>query len=392
MRISYRDKLAITGCLLLVGMVGCSEAPNTGQQMPVLPVTVIAVEPQSAPRVLEITAQTEGAKETEVRARVSGLLMRQFYQEGDMVKAGQPLFLIDRASYENAYAEAKARADQTARERERFKRLLDMNAISRKEYDDTASADDMAQAALRQAALNLSWTNVTAPVDGITGRADKSVGNLISAGADSLLTVIRQNDPIWVRFSLSESESAKLPGGRLTPGAITGVELVLADGSVYEYPGQINFLASSIDTTLGTQQIRAEFPNPEGRLLPGQFARARLIAGEYENVYLIPQVAILQTPQANLVMLADADNKVAPRPVKLGEWSGKNWIVLGGLNPGDRVIVDNIIKLRPGNPVAPHPPQTQGQPGQGGQPGQQPSQPGQPGGQSASGGTPQAGQ
>ncbi|MCL2020754.1 MAG: efflux RND transporter periplasmic adaptor subunit [Betaproteobacteria bacterium] len=379
----YGQLPARSGLLLLLGsmlVIGCSGGADAPPPHQALPVTVIAAQPQSVPRVLEVMAQTEGAKETEVRARVGGLLMRQFYQEGDRVKAGQPLFLIDRASYENAYAEAKARADQTARERERFRKLLDINGISRKEYDDTVSADEMAQAAFRQATLNLSWTNVTAPVDGITGRAEKSVGNLISVGMDSLLTVIHQNDPIWVRFSLSESDAARLPDGRLTPEAITGVELILPDGSLYGQPGKLNFLASSIDTLLGTQQLRAEFPNPDGRLLPGQFVRARLTAGMYEGVYLVPQVAILQTAQGDLVMLADAEDKIAPRPVKLGEWAGKDWIVMGGLNTGDRIIVDNIIKLRPGNPVAPHPPQAPQAPGQGG---------GQPPGQASK---PQAGQ
>jgi len=376
MMASYRKQSAapILLSLLLGGMLvsGCSGGGDAPPQMPPLPVTVISAEPQSVPRVLEVMAQTEGAKETEVRARVGGLLLKQLYREGDRVKAGQPLFLIDPAPYENTHAEAKARAGQTARERERYKKLLDMNAIAQREYDDMVSADEMAQAAFRQAALNLSWTSVTAPVDGISGRAEKSVGSLISVGMDNMLTVIHQNDPIWVRFSLSESESARLPNGRLTPEAITGVELVLPDGSVYEQAGKLNFLASSIDPVLGTQQLRAEFPNPGGRLLPGQFVRARLIAGMHEGVYLVPQTAIIQTAQADIVMLADSENKIAPRPVKLGEWMGKNWIVLGGLNPGDKVIVDNLMKLRPGNQVAPHPPQAPQMPGQGGQP------PGQP--------------
>ncbi|MDR1848695.1 MAG: efflux RND transporter periplasmic adaptor subunit [Zoogloeaceae bacterium] len=378
MRLHPNQSVARSVLPLLLGSLllsGCSKEPEA-PQMPPLPVTVIVAQPQSVPRVLEVMAQTEGAKETEVRARVGGLLMMQLYQEGDRVKAGQPLFVIDRASYENAYAEAKARAEQTARERARYHKLLEINGVSRKEYDDAISANDMAQAALRQASLNLSWTTVTAPVDGLTGRAEKSVGNLITVGMDSLLTVIHQNDPIWARFSLSESELAKLSDGRLTPDTITGVELILPDGSVYGEPGKVNFLASSIDTMLGTQQLRAEFPNPEGRLLPGQFVRVRLIAGAYEGVYRVPQTAVLQTMQGDLVMTADSENKIAPRPVKLGEWFGKDWVILSGLNPGDKVIVDNLIKLRPGNPVAPHPPQAPQMPGAPGQPGQVPG--GQP--------------
>lgn len=346
--------LVLSSALALAACSG-SEAPQ-GPAMGPLPVTVMEMQPQRVPNAVEIMAQTEGAKETEVRARVGGILMKQLYQEGQSVKAGQPLFQIDRASYEIAHAEAKARADQTERELARLKKLLEVQGVSRKEYDDGVSANDVAQAALRQAQLNLSWTTVTAPVDGVTGRAEKSVGNLITTGTDSLLTTVYQNDPMWVRFSLAESEAAKLPGGRLTPNTVTGVELVLADGSVYPHQGKLNFLASSIDTTLGTQQLRAEFSNKDGQLLPGQFVRVRLLAGDQDGVYLVPQSAVLQTEKGSLVMVADAENKVAPRPIKTGEWLGKDWVVLGGLNPGDKVIIDNLMKLKPGAPVAPHAP------------------------------------
>jgi membrane fusion protein (multidrug efflux system) len=341
----------------LLARIGLASSAQQGQPAPqALPVTVLEARPENIPFTLEVMAQTEGAKEAEVRARVGGILVQQLYQEGQPVKAGQPLFQIDCAPYEIALEEARARAEQTARERARMEQLLPLQGVSRKEFDDADSANKLAQAALRQAELNLSWSTVTAPVSGISGRADKSVGNLIGTGTDSLLTVVYQNDPMWVRFSLSESDIAKLPGGRLTPRTITGVELILPDGSVYPHPGKLNFLSSSIDTVLGTRQLRAEFPNREDALLPGQFVRARLLAGEREQVYLVPQSAVLQTNQGDLLMLADAENKVAPRPVQLGDWQGKNWVILSGLNSGDRVIVDNLLKLRPGAPVAPHAP------------------------------------
>jgi membrane fusion protein (multidrug efflux system) len=346
--------LLIGGTLLLAA---CSkgDAPPQAERPP-LPVTVLEMQPQTVPYTLEVMAQTEGAKETEVRARVGGILVQQLYQEGQPVKAGQPLFQIDRSMYEIALAEAKARAEQTARERARMEHLLPLQGVSRKEFDDADSANKLAQAVLRQAELNLSWSLVTAPVNGLSGRADKSVGNLISVGADSLLTAIYQNDPMWVRFSLSESDIARLPGGQLSPGTVTGVELVLPDGSVYPQQGKLNFLASSIDTVLGTRQLRAEFPNRDNGLLPGQFVRARLVAGERKDVFLVPQVAVVQGEQSDVVMLADADNRIVPRPVRTGDWLGKDWIVLGGLMAGDRVIIDNLLKLRPGAPVAPHAP------------------------------------
>ncbi|PKO48865.1 MAG: efflux transporter periplasmic adaptor subunit [Betaproteobacteria bacterium HGW-Betaproteobacteria-4] len=345
---------AVLGTALLAG---CSDnKPAGGPPMGPLPVTVLDMQPQKVPTSVEVMAQTEGARETEVRARVSGILVKRLYQEGEAVKAGQPLFQIDRSSYEIALAEAKAKAEQTSRELNRLKSLIEAKAISQKEFDDAVSANAIAQAVLRQAELNLSWTTVTAPVSGTTGRAAKSEGNLISAGADSLLTSIYQSNPIWVRFSLGDSDLAKLSGGRLTNKNITGIELILADGTVYPKTGKLNFLASNIDTTLGTQALRAEFDNHDNRLLPGQFVRIRLLTGERDGVFLVPQSAVVQTEQGAIVMLAGEGDKVAPRPVQAGEWHGKDWVILGGLKAGDKVIVDNLMKLRPGAPVAPHAP------------------------------------
>lgn len=365
-----RPAAAAVAALALVTALatGCSDsqAPAQGAAPPALPVTVLEAQPQRLPSSLELMAQTEGAKETEVRARVGGILVKRLYQEGALVKAGQPLFQIDRAPYEIALAEAKAKADQTAREEARLKGLLAHQAVSQKEYDDAASNNAVAQATLRQAQLNLSWTTVTAPVSGTSGRAVKSEGNLINTSDASLLTSVYQANPMWVRFGLAESDTAALPGGVLKPEMVTGVELIMPDGSTYAHTGKINFLASTIDPTLGTQQLRAEFDNKEGLLLPGQFVRVRLLTGEREGVFLVPQAAVMQTDQARLVMVADADNKVAPRPVETAEWRGKDWVITKGLKAGDKIIVDNLMKLRPGAPVAPHPPQAapgaQGQP------------------------------
>ena len=345
----------IVAVLFGAALAACSGEKPGAPQMGPMPVTVLDMQPQKVPTSIEIMAQTEGARETEVRARIGGILMKRLYQEGETVKAGQPLFQIDRAPYEIALAEARAKAEQTAREAARLKPLAEARAIAQKDYDDAVSANAMAQAALRQAELNLAWTTVTAPVAGTTGRAVKSDGNLIST-ADSLLTSIYQTNPIWVRFSLGESDLAKFPGKRVTAADVSGVELVLPDGSVYAKPGKLNFLATNIDTTLGTQQLRAEFDNAEQALLPGQFVRIRLLTGERDGVFLVPQSAVLQTEQGTLLMTVGADGKVAPRPVKAGEWYGKDWVILGGLNAGDKVIIDNLVKLRPGMPVNPHPP------------------------------------
>ena len=348
----------LVASLLLTLLLGaCADkAPPPKAAMPVLPVTALEMQQVNLPSVIEVMAQTEGARETEVRARVGGILLKRLYEEGAPVKAGQPMFQIDPAPYENALAEAKARAEQTAREEARLKGLVAQQAVSRMEYDTAVSSNAMAQAALKQAQLNLSWTLVNAPVSGVSGRANRSEGNLISASDPVALTSISQTNPMWVRFGVSDAERAKLPGGKLSAQTVSGVELLLADGNRYPRPGKINFLASTVDTVLGTQQLRAEFDNSEGQLLPGQFVRVRVLSGMREGVFLVPQAAVIQTEQANLVMTVDAENKVAPRPVRTAEWQGRDWVIAGGLKAGDKVIVDNLIKLRPGMTVSPQAP------------------------------------
>jgi len=344
--------LAVLLCGTLLAACSADRKPAAPAAAGPLPVTVLEVTARTVPTSIEVMAQTEGARETEVRARVGGIVTQRLYREGEPVKAGQALFQIDRTPYEIALAAARARAEQTAREARRLKELVAGGAIAGKDADDAASADALAQAELRQAELNLAWTTVIAPVAGITGRAVKSEGNLVAA-SDNLLTSIHQTQPIWVRFALGESDLARFPNRRVIVRDIAGIELVLPDGSVYARRGKLNFLASSIDTTLGTQQLRAEFDNPDLALLPGQFVRARLLTGERSGVFLVPQAAVTQTDQGALVMTVGAENKVTPRPVRTGEWRGKDWVILEGLKAGDKVIVDNLIKLRPGMPVSP---------------------------------------
>lgn len=332
-------------------LAACGSQEEAAQQMQAMPVTMKTMQSVNLPLTLEVMAQTEGAKETEVRARVGGILLKRLYDEGSFVKEGQPLFQIDPEPYKIAFARAKASAEQTAREEKRLKGLVKNQAVSQKEYDDSFSANAVAQAALREAQLNLEWTTVTAPVSGVTGRSLKSEGSLVTVGSDSLLTSVYQNNPIWVRFGLSENEAARLPDGRPSSKSIKSVEMVLPNGKTYAQKGKINFLASTIDTTLGTQQLRAEFPNPDGDLLPGQFVRVKLLSHERPNVFLVPQSAVTQTQTGYLVMLANQENKVEPRKVEVAEWVGSDWVITGGLKDGERVITDNILKLKTGASV-----------------------------------------
>jgi membrane fusion protein (multidrug efflux system) len=365
------------GCALLAAfLAACGQGgsgPAPGAPNPAamaVPARVLQVAPQRVPIVLDAVGQVQGSKEVEVRARVSGILLKRLYAEGELVRAGAPLFQIDPATYEIALAQARAqlaqeraRNEQARRETGRLKNLADEKAISQKEYDDATSTVKISEATLqsaeanvRQAELNLSYTLVTAPVAGVTGRMQRSEGSLITAGQDSsLLAAIYQVEPIWVRFSLSGSDFARLPGGKLPRGGAE-VRLTLPDGSRYAGKGRINFAATQIDPRLATQELRAEFPNPRVQLLPGEFVRVQLTAGTRDNVFLVPQTAVIQTETGHFLFVLDKESKAAIRPVQAGEWVGSDWMILKGLNAGDRVILDNLLKLRPGAPVNPLPP------------------------------------
>ncbi len=356
------------------------QAPSAAMAMPAMPVSVIEVQPTSVPISAEAVAQTEGAKEVEIRPRVGGILLKRLYEEGAAVKAGQAMFLIDPVPFQinlsqarAQLAEQKARVEQTKREEARLKDLLATQSISQREYDNAVSDNAMANANLqqvegnvREAALNSSYTTVTAPVSGITGRFQFSEGALVAANT-SLLTTIVQLSPIWVRFSFSDNELAQL-GGRLTEKNVQEVTLILPDGTEYQQKGKLNFAASQIDPALGTQQLRATFENTDKRLLPGQFVRARVTVGQHEGIFVLPQAAIMSGDQGKFVFVVNAKNEATPQPIVAGDWVGKDWVILEGLKAGDKVIIDNLIKLRPGASVAPHAPGAQPMPPTGASP------------------------
>ncbi|WP_394808504.1 efflux RND transporter periplasmic adaptor subunit [Nitrosomonas sp.] len=351
--------------LLLIGCGNNESAQKAPRLDQVITVTVMAVEPVSMPVSLETIAQTEGAKEIEIRPRVGGVLLKRLYAEGMAVKAGQSLFLIDPEPFQNALAEAKAafleqnvRVMRAQSEENRQRQLLVENFVSQRAYDvakaDWAIAEAALQAAkvrVQQAELNLSYTTVKAPANGMTGRSLFSEGALVSAN-NSLLTTLTQLSPIWVRFSFSDNEVGQF-GGHLNEKNVRSVSMILPDGSEYQQEGKLNFAASKIDPLLGTQQLRATFENSDQRIFPGQFVRVRVTAGESRTVYRVPQVAVLTSDLGRYVYVINENSAVMQRPVIAGDWIGKDWIILGGLNAGDRVVIDNIIKLTPGKVVDP---------------------------------------
>jgi len=337
------------------------KAPAAGGATAALPVGIIQVEPREVPITFEAVGRTEGSREVQVRARVAGILEKQLYTEGDSVKAGTVLFQIERAPFEIELAQARgtlaqevARKELAGKEAERLKTLADRRAISQKEADQASSAlsqsnaaVQVARARVRQAELNLSYTTVAAPIDGITGRALQSIGSLVSPTSETaLLTTLTRGDPLWVRFSLSEAEFATVRSAEKT----VAVKLETADGRPYPQPAHVNFSGSTVDAATGTVQMRAEVPNPDLGLLPGQFVRVRVIAGAQQAI-VVPQTAVMQNEGGRFVWVA-AGGKAVQRPIRAGSWLGSDWIVLEGLKPGDAVIVDNLVRLRPGAAVS----------------------------------------
>ena len=366
----FRVVLLFCGAFALTA---CGGKADSNAEKPV-PVTTRMVAVTSAPIVLEAVGRTEGSKEVEIRARVSGIVQKRLYNEGSFVRAGAPLFQIERAPFEIALAQAKAAADQAEatndqarREADRLGGLLANSAVSKRVAEEAATAYRSAtaslaaaRAAVHEAELNLSYTYVVAPISGVTGRALHSEGSLVTANTDSsLLTTISQTHPIWVRFALSEAEQQGL---RRAGDEKSTVELVLADGETYGERGRVNFAGSTVDQSLGTVQLRAEFPNPKLEILPGQFATVRLDAGT-QQVIAVPQTAVLEGTQGRFVWTVGADGKAAQRAVEVGDWLGQDWIIRKGLKDGDTVILDNLMKLNPGVAVVAQAEQTNAQPG-----------------------------
>ncbi|HKU14616.1 MAG TPA: efflux RND transporter periplasmic adaptor subunit [Steroidobacteraceae bacterium] len=363
-------KSAAIGMAAAMALAGCGK--EQGQHAPPPPeVTVQTVGQQPVPLELTYTARTIGSREVEVRARVGGIVLKRRYQEGSRVLQGQPMFLIDpepvRARVGSARAEvavAKARLEESRRNRDRVLPLFEKNAVSQSRRDEAVSAFEVAQAnvlsaesQLRMAQLDLEYTDVRAPISGLTSREVLSEGSLVSTEqASSLLTKIVQVDPLYVEFNVPEAEASLIRAG-LAPankGApAPGVRLVLEDGSEYATPAQVTFVDNAVDRSSGTVRVRAVLPNKEAQLIPGQFIRAKVEGIQLSNVVSIPRKAVMSGPQGSFVWVVGADAKAQMRPVQVGRSMGNNVIVTDGLQSGDRYIVEGVMKvMQPGIQVS----------------------------------------
>lgn len=347
----------------------CGKGQQQQHQPPPPEVSVQTVEKNPVPLDLTYTARTVGSREVEVRARVGGIVLKRRYQEGGPVKEGQPLFLIDpepvRARLASAHAEvavAKARFDEARRQRDRVLPLFEKNAVSQSRRDEAVSGFEVAQANLaaaqsseRMAELDLGYTDVRAPISGLSSREVLSEGSLVSTEqANSLLTKIVQVDPLYVEFSVPQAEAAMIraslaPANKASPPT---ARLLLENGQEYPETAKVTFIDNAVDVNSGTVRVRAVLKNPEAQLIPGQFIRARVDGVMLSNVVAVPRKAVMSSAQGQFIWIVNGEQKVEIRPVQLGRSMGNNIIITEGLTPGDRYIVEGVLKVQPGIQVS----------------------------------------
>jgi membrane fusion protein (multidrug efflux system) len=383
-RAPQRRASTVAGCAVLLiaaGLSGCGKsAPPAaggppGGGMPPAEVGVVTVTPGDVGLITELPGRLEASRTAEVRARAAGILQERVFREGSDVKAGQLLFRIDPAPYaaalqsaEASLARARASRTQATSLATRYQPLLAENAISQQEYanaqggQQTAEADvAVAQAAVQTARINLGYASVTAPISGRIGRALVTEGALVGQGQATALATIQQVNPLYVNFTQSANDVLRLQRA-LEAGELKGagaraasVRVVLEDGRELAQSGKLLFSDLTVDPATSQITLRAEVPNPDGRLLPGLYVLVRLEHAMARDAIALPQQAVTRSAQGDTVMVVDAEGKVAPRSVTVGGQQNGRWIVLDGLKAGEQVMVDGFQKLRGGAPVKPVP-------------------------------------
>lgn len=344
--------------LLPLAIASCSRGPQGPLMMAPPEVATITVAPQPVTLTTELPARTAPYLIAEIRPQVSGLLLKRLFTEGSDVQAGQVLYQIDPAPFQAALDRVQANLLTLQARAQRVREALPTKAVSQQDYDDVQAALKAAEAELELARINLGYTKITAPISGRIGRSTVTEGAIVTAYQPVPLATIQQLDPIYVDAPQSTTEllrlQQRLAEGRLARSADnhTAVQLVLDSNKTYPHLGTLQFQDVTVDPTTGTVTLRMVFPNPEGVLLPGMFVRAIVQEGVNPQAILVPQQAVMRDPKGNaLVMIVNAESKVEPRPVVLDRAIGNQWLIAGGLASGDRVIVEGILKARPGAPV-----------------------------------------
>jgi len=372
--------LKISSCFIPLVLIACQagnekQAPAQSETAPAasqaLTVQAVTVREHNVPNIIELPGRVEPVRQAEVRARVTGIVQERLYEEGTDVTKGQALFSIDPREVKANLAQVKAslqRAEATAANAQavvdRFENLVELQAISQQEYDSAVAASREADASVIQikaqidsANLQVGYTTVRAPIAGRARRANVTEGALVSAGEATLMTQIEQLDPVYVTVAQSSSKVLEVRRA-ISDGTIevdengqTRVELFFGDGTPYSEPGYVDFLDFSVNETTGTVNLRAEFPNPDNILLPGEFVHARFYVGSRRNGLSVPQSAVSIAESGASVFVVDPTGKVEAKPIELGPMDGQEWVIESGLSAGDQVITSNIQQLRPGTPV-----------------------------------------
>jgi membrane fusion protein, multidrug efflux system len=358
--------------LTVVTLISCSKTEPPPPPPPP-EVQVAEVVQKDMPIYIELVGATLGSQDVEIRARVEGYLASMNFTEGAFVKKGQLLYRIDPQEFQEALAQAqgnvataRARLEKTNNDVARYKPLAAQQAISQQELDNALSAQEGAKAqvaaydaVVAKAKLDLAYTNITAPVDGLIGTTQKKAGSLVGRGENTLLNTISQINPILFRCAIAEAEYLRLARlGDRNRAAIEkqfGVELILADGSVFNHKGRLDAVERAVDPTTGTLTGQFIFPNPERILRPNQYGRARFVTEVKEDALLVPQRAVQEIQGRYSVMVVKPDDTVEQRMVKAGERVGNLWILDSGAKPGEKVIVEGIQRVRPGVKVSAKP-------------------------------------
>ncbi len=361
------------GGLLLAAfafLAGCSKEKPTP---PPPEAGFVVMKTETVPLFVELAGRTAAYESSEVRPQVTGVLKARLFEEGSIVHAGQTLYQIDPSLYRAAVNQASANLDSARAQREaaaaraeRLKPLAEMEAVSKQDYVDARAAARQANASIAQniaqletARINLRFTDVPAPITGRIGRSLATTGALVTAGQADPLTSIQRLDPMFVDIQQSSAELLALRRQLATGGGVASsatVSLTLEDGSTYPLKGQMQFAEAMVDPQTGTVTLRARFPNPRGILLPGMYVRANLSQITARDVILVPQQGLTRNPKGEAsVMLVGKDGKAEFRSVVTTRTVGDKWLVTEGLKPGDKVIIEGLAKVRPGQPIRPVP-------------------------------------
>jgi len=359
-----RGRSTAVSALFIVFFTACSkkEAPPP----PPPEVQVATVVQKDVPIYIELVGATLGSEDVEIRARVEGYLVSVNFTEGSFVKRGQLLYKIDPQPFQAALSQAqanletaRARLDKTNNDVARYKPLAEQKAVSQQELDNALSAQEAARfqvtaydAVVAKTKLDLAYTTITSPVDGLIGTTQKKVGSLVGRGENTLLNTISQINPILFRCAIAEAEYLRLARLGATKdkslGKKFGVELILADGTIFSHKGRLDAVERAVDPTTGTLTGQFSFPNPERILRPGQYGKARFVTDLKEDALLVPQLAVQEIQGLYSVMVVKPDATVEQRMVKAGERVGNLWIIDSGLKPGEKVIVEGLQKVKPG--------------------------------------------